>query len=369
MISVIIPAYNAANYIRQALESVQAQTYRDFEIIVIDDGSSDNTKEIALQAAPIRYHYQENRGEATARNKGMSLAKGDFFAFLDADDWYEPSKLEQQYHYLMAHPEQDIVYCDFVTLDEISGKRSILRAEQYHPQREDFLATILFRQILPNVACTLFRRHCYDSGCRFKPELRYAPDYDFSLQLLQKFTIGYIPEALYGYRRHSSNMTNAHDRQRASEVQIVKNLGQGTISDIVAKSSFSDRQKRVLLAKIMLKIAEYSEVIALLEPVLSESPDPLLYLYVGNAYFLLGDPEKSMHFFSKAIERDEGFAEGLNNLGCACFRTGKIEEAFSLFRKALILRPGYMDPEHNIKDVNSLRLTTFELRNMITTYY
>ena len=85
MISVIIPAYNAAPHLKGALKSLQNQTFQDFEVIVVDDGSTDNSKEIIKRFANVKYCYQTNQGESAARNKGMSLAKGEYFAFLDAD--------------------------------------------------------------------------------------------------------------------------------------------------------------------------------------------------------------------------------------------------------------------------------------------
>ncbi len=109
-ISVIIPVYNCEKYLFEAIKSVINQTYSIFEIIVIDDGSTDGTAEVVKQFPEIRYFYQENRGTATALNVGLSKAREDFIAFLDADDLWSLDKLEKQVEYLNSHPETEIIF-------------------------------------------------------------------------------------------------------------------------------------------------------------------------------------------------------------------------------------------------------------------
>ncbi len=111
LVSVIIPVYNGDRFIKQAIESVLNQSYTNLEIIVIDDGSTDNTKNVVLSFPEVYYHYQEHQGVASARNKALSMANGDFIAFLDADDFYDHKKLEIQLTYLQNNPAIDICFC------------------------------------------------------------------------------------------------------------------------------------------------------------------------------------------------------------------------------------------------------------------
>lgn len=104
LVSVIIPVYNGAAYLRAALESVFAQTYRPFEVIVVDDGSIDDSGVIAQSFADVRYIRQANQGVAAARNNGIEAAAGEFFAFLDQDDLWTPEKLELQIGHLLSNP-------------------------------------------------------------------------------------------------------------------------------------------------------------------------------------------------------------------------------------------------------------------------
>ena len=105
LVSVIIPVYNGARYLREALESVFAQTYRPIEVIVIDDGSADDSGVIAQSFPEVRYIRQTNQGVAAARNNGIEAARGEFFAFLDQDDLWTPEKLKVQIVHLLRNPE------------------------------------------------------------------------------------------------------------------------------------------------------------------------------------------------------------------------------------------------------------------------
>ena len=105
LVSVIIPVYNGARFLRAALESVFAQTYRPIEVIVVDDGSSDESGVIAESFPEVNYIRQENQGVAAARNKGIETARGEFFAFLDQDDLWTPEKLQVQVEHLLNNPE------------------------------------------------------------------------------------------------------------------------------------------------------------------------------------------------------------------------------------------------------------------------
>jgi len=105
LVSVIIPVYNGGRFLRAALESVFAQTYREFEVIVVDDGSVDDSGVIAQSFPEVRYIHQTNQGVAAARNHAIEAARGEFIAFLDQDDLWTPEKLKLQIDYLLSHPE------------------------------------------------------------------------------------------------------------------------------------------------------------------------------------------------------------------------------------------------------------------------
>ena len=110
-VSVLIPSWNREEYLGEAIESVLAQTYRDFEIVVVDDGSTDGTAELVGRYGGVRYIWQPHSGISAARNRALEEARSELIAWLDSDDLYAPTKLEKQVAYLDAHPECQIVFC------------------------------------------------------------------------------------------------------------------------------------------------------------------------------------------------------------------------------------------------------------------
>ncbi len=131
VVSVIIPAYNSAASLSRAIDSVLAQTYRSFEVIIIDDGSTDQTREvIADYWDSVRSLYQENRGPGAARNAGIEIARGQYLVFLDADDELLPQKLEHQVGYLDGNPEVDVVYSNGYLL--VQGASGSIEKKAFH---------------------------------------------------------------------------------------------------------------------------------------------------------------------------------------------------------------------------------------------
>ncbi len=161
-VSVIIPTYNRAHLIGQALESVLNQTYPNTEVIVVDDGSTDNTKEVIARydSSRVRYIYQANAGPSAARNNGVRHSEAEFISFLDSDDTYLPTKLEKQVAYLNSHPEVDVVLClwNYVGEDRVTIVEEVTEAPT-----EDMLKRILLTGIWgyfpPHVP--LLRRECF----------------------------------------------------------------------------------------------------------------------------------------------------------------------------------------------------------------
>lgn len=109
-ISVIIPTFNREKYLGEAIESILEQDYQPIEIIVVDDGSTDNTKALISTFPTVKYVYQENSGQAAARNQGIAISKGEYLAFLDSDDLWIPGKLHSQMNYMQNHPEIKILF-------------------------------------------------------------------------------------------------------------------------------------------------------------------------------------------------------------------------------------------------------------------
>ncbi|WP_025742443.1 glycosyltransferase family A protein [Aquimarina pacifica] len=133
-ISVIIPAYNAANFIKESIDSILAQTYPIAEIIVVDDGSTDATKDIIQQFDNIQYIYQKNQGTAVALNTGIKASKGDFFALLDHDDLWHKSKIEKQIQCFINEPSLDLVFTNITNFLSPDMDADLIKTIDFSPK-------------------------------------------------------------------------------------------------------------------------------------------------------------------------------------------------------------------------------------------
>jgi len=194
-VSVIIPTYNRETFIQKALESVFAQTYQDFEIIVMDDGSTDATRDIVSGLDKrVRYFYQENKGIAGARNAGIMKSGGEFVAFLDSDDYWMPDKLERQIRLFNEHPEYGMVAscCASVRLDGSFRKKN-------RPGRSGWILRDLFTKNFIRTSSAVIRRESLDKTGLFDENLTECEEYDLWLRIAARYPVGFINESLAVY--------------------------------------------------------------------------------------------------------------------------------------------------------------------------
>ena len=220
LVSVIIPVYNSSKYIQKAIDSVLAQTYNNYEIIVVDDGSTDNTKAILEQYKDkIHYIYQENQGSAAARNTGIKLAQGELVAFLDADDlWSMPEKLEKQVACFAADPDLGGVNTGWRIIDG-AGKH-LKTVQPWHKAPTLDLETWLKKKCV-RTSAMIFRREWLEKVGGFDPEIRQSHDVDLILRLsLAGCKTIWLKEETVCYRQHGENTTKDSLKQ-AKYVQAV----------------------------------------------------------------------------------------------------------------------------------------------------
>ncbi len=201
-VSVIIPTHNCALYLPNALRSVLAQTFSDYEIIVVDDGSTDNTREVVerfIEQHPlrIRYIYQERQERSAARNRGIRAAAGEYIAFLDADDEWLPHKLSRQVPALDASPEIGLVHSDIVFMDKEG--QDCGAPERWEKPNGFVLKELLCGNFI--WCCTvLCRRQCFDECGWFDTAAIPAEDWDMWVRITARYAIYRVPEVLARYR-------------------------------------------------------------------------------------------------------------------------------------------------------------------------
>ncbi|MGB7207241.1 MAG: glycosyltransferase [Pyrinomonadaceae bacterium] len=206
LVSVIIPNYNYEHYLSEAVDSVLAQTYPNIEIIIVDDGSKDNSREtIESYGDKVTAIFQKNQGVSAARNNGVATSSGKFVAFLDADDVWLPEKLERQIARFDADEKIAFVHCS-MTL--VSSEGELLGEEsdgQEGSVADEFLR--FERGVVIGAASTgVVLRKVFDEIGGFDKRQSTAADWDFAYRIAAKYEIGFVPESLVRYRMHGSNM-------------------------------------------------------------------------------------------------------------------------------------------------------------------
>jgi glycosyltransferase involved in cell wall biosynthesis len=244
IVAVIMPVYNAAKYLPDVLESILAQTYQEFEIVAVNDGSTDESAAVlaryAARDARIRVITQENAGCGAARNRAIALARGKYIAQQDADDLSAPMRLEKQVAFLDSHPDIAAVYCRIAWADEN------LRPSQGVCIPEDDAA---IRRALPrgNILsnCFMMRAHVLRAISGYRDAFLCSGDYDLHLRLIEVGKIWCLPEALYIVRKHAGQISTTQQQQQDEYGTLAKvfarerkKLGRDSYDAFASKGGF-----------------------------------------------------------------------------------------------------------------------------------
>ena len=305
-VSVIIPVYNAEKYIAATIQSVLSQTYENFEILIIDDGSPDNSVEVCKQFkdSRIKIIRQANRGLAGARNTGIRHAQGDYFAFLDADDIWLPNKLEKHVHHLNNSPTVGISFCYSAFINERGNSTGL-----YQKPRKLYDITpsyVLCRNPVGNGSTAVIRREVFRDikfqdnlhgdveDCYFDEHLRRAEDIECWLRISIQTHWRHegIPEALTLYRVSSSGLS-ANAIQQLEALEKVVEKTRSYAPDIIARCEKAARayhlrytvRRLVSLGNGLTAVQLFNQVIANHWRILLEEPGKTFI--TGIAAYLL----------------------------------------------------------------------------------
>lgn len=228
LVSVIIPAYNGESYLGKAIASIVAQTYTKYEIIVVDDGSSDHTPEIVANykinhfseaiSERIIYLAQDNQGVATARNKGLEIAKGEYIAFLDQDDFFLPDKLTDQVSLMAKKPKLGLVNSGWNIVNQ-AGKTISTIQPWHNLPRLNPAELIVWKPVF--LGAILFRHSWLQKTNGFNPKLEQTSDVDLVLRLAAMGCQGdWVKQATVGYRQHDCNASK-NTLLQAKELNLI----------------------------------------------------------------------------------------------------------------------------------------------------
>ncbi|MFA5294483.1 MAG: glycosyltransferase family A protein [Methanoregulaceae archaeon] len=200
-VSIVIPVYNGSNFLREAIDSALAQTYTNFEILVVDDGSTDDTwKIIQSYGDEIRGIHKANGGVASALNCGIRNMRGKYFAWLSHDDLWLPDKLEKQIHFFEVNSNYKICYSDYFVID-FSGKVLKTVETPWYPRQKAIRE--LFKSGYINGCTIIVEKTCFDKVGLFSEQLKYTQDNEMWIRLSREYEMGRVPEKLMNQRRHS----------------------------------------------------------------------------------------------------------------------------------------------------------------------
>lgn len=258
-ISVVIPAYNYAHFVGQTLDSVLAQTLSPHEIIVVDDGSTDDTpKVLSSYGERLKVLRKPNGGLPAARNSGVEISTGDYLAFVDADDLWLPQKLEKQIALFAPNPAIALVHCGVQDIDK-NGQPLRDHLDGMSGNVADEMLFFQRAVILGGGSATIVTRRAYDEVGGFDVGLTgHSEDWDFYFRIARRHEVGFVPEVLVQYRLHSSNMHHnvaamdrsmlrAYDKAFADpdpHLQRLRRRAYGNLHMMLAGSYFGNGQPR-----------------------------------------------------------------------------------------------------------------------------
>ena len=219
-VSVVIPTYNSARYLGAAVDSVLAQSFRAIEVLVIDDGSTDETEAVMSKyGPPVRYIRQVNSGVAAARNRGIQESTGRYVAFLDADDTWLPEKLELQLAALGKYEECRACYCAHLVCTEALEPLAVQRSVRERSTLEDLL---LSGNVVGSLCSVVCERSLFSAVGGFDPALSQCADWEMWVRVATVTEFVYVDEPLVIYRQHGSNMSRDPELLERDSVRVLE---------------------------------------------------------------------------------------------------------------------------------------------------
>ncbi len=291
LVTVYITNYNYGKYIRQAIESVLSQTFQDFELIIIDDGSTDNSKDIIEEYAnnpKIKIIYQQNKGLNVTNNIALKVAKGKYIMRLDADDFLHPEALEKMVTALEKDNELGLVFPDYYIVD---AEGNIINEFKRH----SFDKEVSLLDMPAHGACTMIRKSFLKRLGGYDEQYRCQDGYELWIKFINRYKVNNINEPLFYYRRHGNNLTTNEDKILETRKRIKENYLKKTnqqpltgVAIIPVRGSKYDNKNIALLKlggkTILDRKIESALKSKRIKQIIISSPDEEIEAYVTTHY-------------------------------------------------------------------------------------
>ncbi|QPA55074.1 glycosyltransferase family A protein [Lysinibacillus sphaericus] len=382
-ISVVIPAFNAELYIEKAIQSILRQTVHVNEIIIIDDGSVDQTckivRNIQKDEPKIVLLTQKNAGASAARNRGIHEATGDWILFLDADDECSKELVKIYVTKIKEATEKfSMMYTAYFQIDmnshiispKLSGKR-LSAIEGF--------CDILIRNPIISPSGVIVYKELLLEMTGFNTTIKYDEDVDLWVRLLDKdYSIEYIDRPLSFIRRHSNNTTSSMNTSHNAEKLIMDQYGLDYIKEKLYKRSYTMEKNSLDFALFLIRYKHWKQCEELLENtwILEDSPHYNSYCFLKSIVYIEDKRfDEALDEYEKILVADVTHGAALNNSGVIYAMNGNKEQAITNMEQALLLFPGYLDVKHNMTllenggtDKSLFRFTLRELRPVLLSY-
>jgi glycosyltransferase involved in cell wall biosynthesis len=226
-VSIVCPTFNGATrgYLREAIESALDQTFKGYELIIVDDGSTDHTKEVCepyLEDSRVHYIFQPNAGPASARNTGISASSGEFICFLDDDDLWKPRKLEKQIDFISARLSTENRWGMLFTWVELINAGGDIVSYRGHHQEGSIYRALLFEYTIGATSSVLVKREVFDTVGLFDGSLEPCEDWDLWLRISKEYLVFPIKEYLVQYREHQDRISADREKVFYYEKAVLK---------------------------------------------------------------------------------------------------------------------------------------------------
>ncbi len=229
-VSVVIATYNRCDFLAETIESVFQQGFKDYELIVVDDGSTDDTRKLVASYGPrLRYYFQENRGPSAARNLGVSQAQAPWVAIQDSDDLCTRDHLESLYGYVQSHPECGMVFANGAYLKGPEHNRDVITPTRKSQRLAKCGVRLvdLFDKSIVRLQAALISKACYEAIGGHDESLRIAMDLDLAFRIFMRYPVAYLDRVVFYYRKHEGNIGRNQELRLLENIRVIEKLVEG----------------------------------------------------------------------------------------------------------------------------------------------
>ena len=348
-ISVIIPVYNSSSYLYDCLTSIFNSTYRNIEVIVVDDGSTDDIQSTIEEfSSRIIFLPTVNIGQAAARNLGFSKSTGKYAAFVDADDINGKMWFELCIKRFEKKPRTGMIFCGTTFIND-EGK--FLTGVSKFPNftSETFLGRMFEQNLITTLSSTIVISRLFKKVGGFDETFPLAEDYDLYLRLGKVTRIEYIDLPLVRKRRHKENLRLDWQKYKEYETKAIQKHEPTEIASELSRVYRNEEDFRIAFGRVLYRTGKVRQALQHFkkaQEINTHNSDA--YFHSGNCYFDIGNYRKADKEYSKCLAINPRHAGCLNNVGVLYFRIGEYKRSVAELKKAQRYGDNFFEPHYNL---------------------